>query len=60
MGDPLASVSMAVQVPRELTTVVSEEDLWPGAETLGAMDLSETPGSRVPVDANELEVERSL
>jgi hypothetical protein len=31
-----------------------------GAETFGAMDLSETPGSRVSVDANELEVERSL
>jgi hypothetical protein len=38
----------------------SEQDLRAGAETFAAMDASETPGSRVSVDAGELKVERSL
>jgi hypothetical protein len=38
----------------------SEQDLRAGAETFAAMDASETPGSRVSVDAGELQVERSL
>jgi hypothetical protein len=36
----------------------NEEDLRAGAETFAAMDPSETPGSRVSVDAGELKVER--
>ena len=38
----------------------SEQDLRAGAETFAAMDASETPGSRVSMDAGELKVERSL
>jgi hypothetical protein len=38
----------------------SEEDLRIGAEAFAAMDSSETPGSRVSVDAGELKVERAL
>jgi hypothetical protein len=37
-----------------------EESLQAGAETFAAMDPSETPGTRVSVDAGELEVERAL
>jgi hypothetical protein len=36
----------------------NEADLRAGAETFAAMDPSETPGSRVSVDAGELKVER--
>jgi hypothetical protein len=38
----------------------NEEDLRTGAETFAAMDASETPGTRVSVDAGELKVERAL
>jgi hypothetical protein len=38
----------------------SEENLQSGAEAFAAMDPSETPGTRVSVDAGELKVERSL
>jgi hypothetical protein len=36
----------------------NDADLRAGAETFAAMDPSETPGSRVSVDAGELKVER--
>jgi hypothetical protein len=38
----------------------TEEDLRTGAEAFAAMDASETPGSRVSVDAGELAVERAI
>jgi hypothetical protein len=38
----------------------NEEDLRTGGDTFAAMDPSETPGSRVSVDAGELRVEREL
>ena len=38
----------------------TEENLRAGADTFAAMDPSETPGSRVSVDAGELKVEREL
>jgi hypothetical protein len=38
----------------------SEEDLRTGAEAFAAMDPSETPGTRVSVDAGELKVERTV
>ena len=38
----------------------NEEDLRAGGEAFAAMDPSETPGSRVSVDAGELKVEREL
>jgi hypothetical protein len=38
----------------------SEEDLRAGGEAFAAMDPSETPGTRVSVDAGELELERAL
>ena len=38
----------------------SEENLRAGADTFAAMDPTETPGSRVSVDAGELMVEREL
>jgi hypothetical protein len=38
----------------------TEEDLRIGAEAFAAMDASETPGSRVSVDAGELAVERAI
>ena len=37
----------------------NEEDLRTGAETFAAMAPSETPGTRVSVDAGELKVERA-
>ena len=37
----------------------NEADLRTGAEAFAAMDPSETPGTRVSVDAGELTVERS-
>ena len=38
----------------------SEADLRTGGETFAAMDPSDTPGSRVSVDAGELKVEREV
>ena len=37
----------------------NEEDLRIGAETFAAMDSSETPGSRVSMNTNELKIERA-
>jgi hypothetical protein len=36
----------------------SEDDLRAGADAFAAMDPSETPGTRVSVDAGELKIER--
>jgi hypothetical protein len=38
----------------------NEESLRAGADTFAAMDPSETPGSRVSVDAGELKIKRGL
>jgi hypothetical protein len=38
----------------------NEESLRAGAETLAAMDPSETPGSSVSVDSGSLKLEREL
>ena len=38
----------------------SEESLRGGADTFAAMDPSETPGTRVSVDAGELKVDRNV
>jgi hypothetical protein len=38
----------------------TEDDLRTRAEAFAAMDASETPGSRVSVDAGELAVERAV
>jgi hypothetical protein len=38
----------------------NEENLRAGAGAFAAMDPSETPGSRVSVDAGELKIEREL
>jgi hypothetical protein len=38
----------------------NEEDLRAGAEAFAAMDPSETPGTRVSVDAGELKLERAV
>ena len=40
-------------------TFASAEDMATGAETLGAMDTSDTPGTRASVDMCELKVEMS-
>ena len=37
----------------------NEEDLRTGAEAFAAMDPSETPGTRVSVDAGEVRIERT-
>jgi hypothetical protein len=43
-----------------LQSFATAEDMAAGAEAFGAMDASETPGSRASVDMCELKLERRL
>ncbi len=63
-GVPIKKLEMVFD-PTQGTAVVlqyfdSEEDLRAGAEAFAAMDASDTPGSRVSVDAGELKVDRAV
>ena len=61
-GVPIKKVQLVFDEAQGTAVVLqyfdNEEDLRAGAETFAAMDPSETPGSRVSVDAGELKVER--
>jgi hypothetical protein len=63
-GVPIKRLQMVFDEAQGTAVVLqyfdSEEDLRTGAEAFAAMDASETPGTRVSVDAGELTVERGL
>ena len=63
-GVPIKKLQLAFDEAQGTAVVLqhfdSEEDLRAGADAFAAMDRSETPGSRVSVDAGELKIEREL
>ena len=63
-GVPIKKLQVIVDEAQSTAVVLqyfdNEEDLRAGADTFAAMDRSETPGSRVSVDAGELKSERTL
>jgi hypothetical protein len=63
-GVPIKRLQMVFDEEQGTAVVLqyfdSEEDLRTGAEAFAAMDASETPGTRVSVDAGEITVERGL
>jgi hypothetical protein len=63
-GVPIKKLQMVFDQTQGTAVVLqyfdSEEDLRAGAEAFAAMDPSDTPGSRVSVDAGEVRVERTV
>lgn len=63
-GVPIKRLQMVFDEAQGTAVVLQyfddEADLQAGAEAFAAMDSSETPGTRVSVDAGELTVERSI
>ena len=63
-GVPIAGLQLLFDEAQGTAVVLqlfdTAEDMRQGAEAFGAMDPSETPGTRVSVDMCELELERRM
>ena len=63
-GAPVKAVKVVHDADQQTAVVIqffdTEEDMREGARILGEMDPSDTPGTRISVDAGEVKFEREM